>query len=89
MKTEAKPINLEDLAIAQECTAHAHRLRKLSEQIRNDNLTRRREISNTQDSQIRGTILWEIVDSEARAKLHDARADVWADEAERWENGIE
>jgi hypothetical protein len=89
MKTETKPINLEDLAIAQECTAHAQRLRKLAEQIREDNVSRRREMSRTHDAHIRGTILSEIVHSESRTKLHEATADVWADEAERWENGIE
>jgi len=89
MRTEVKPISLEDLAISEDCTRQAHRLRKLAEEIREGIMCRRREAGRAHDQRIREILLCGIVDSEERARILDSRADIWADEADRWMRGVE
>ena len=89
MKTEPKSVSLEDLAIAQDCTRHAHRLRNRADQIRADIIARRKEIAATHDVKLREMWLCGLIDAEQQAQRLEAQAAVWADEAERWENGIE
>jgi hypothetical protein len=88
MKTESVPINMEDLAIAQECTGHAHRLRKTADGLREQIANYREEIKRCGDAEVRSHLLQSIVFAQDRATMCDARADIWADEAERWASGI-
>ena len=82
-------VTMEDLAIAQHCTAHAHRLRKTAENLREQIVGYRTEIRRCGDPEVRRHLLEAIVRCEDGARICDARADVWADEAERWESGME
>ncbi len=82
-------VTMEDLAIAQECTSHAHRLRKTADGLREQIAGYRAEIRRCGDAEVRGHLLEAIVRCEDGARICDARADIWADEAERWESGVE
>jgi len=82
-------VTKEDLAIAQECTSHAHRLRKTADGLREQIAGYREEIRRCGDQEVRTHLLEAIVRCQDGAKLCDSRADVWADEAERWETGRE
>ena len=74
----------EDLAIAKECTGHAHRLRKTADGLREQIAGYREEIKRCGDAQVRAHLLEAIVRCQDGATLCDSRADVWANEAEQW-----
>ncbi len=80
-------VTKEDLAIAQECMGHAHRLRNAADGLREQIAGYREEIKRCGDAQVRAHLLEAIVRCQDGATLCDSRADVWANEAECWESG--
>lgn len=80
-------VSADDLEIAQECTANAHRLRSRAEDIRASIIDTRRRISETHDDRLRRWLLEDIVRMTGQAEFCEKHADIWANEAEAWESG--